>query len=78
MKPQFLYYLLGCRRKKVAIPFKLYFERDVLMLQNGSQETLININEEAAKVHKHLIKWLSKIIKKRGVSHMLDSLEKLS
>ena len=48
------------------------------MLQNGSQETLININEEAAKVHKHLIKWLSKIIKKRGVSHLLDSLEKLS
>ena len=30
---------------KVAIPFKSYFERDVLMLQNGSQETLININQ---------------------------------
>ena len=49
------------------------------MLQNGSQETLININEEAAKVHKHLIKWLSKIIKKeRGVSHIPGSYETLS
>ena len=26
---------------------------------------------EAAKVHKHLIKWLSKIIKKRGECHRL-------
>ena len=37
------------------------------MFQNGSQETLINItHDEAAKVHKYLIKWLSKIIKKKG------------
>ena len=74
VKPQFLYYFQGCRRKKVAIPFKLYFERDVLMLQNCSQETLINnTNEEAAKVHKHFIKWLSKIIKKKGECHICQA-----
>ena len=32
VKPQFLYYLQGYRKKKVAIPFKQYFERDVLTL----------------------------------------------
>ena len=32
LKPQFLYYLLGCHKKKVAIPFILDFKRDVLML----------------------------------------------
>ena len=38
--------------------------------QNGPQETLIN--GEAAKGHKHLIQWLSDIIKKeKGVPHML-------
>ena len=32
LKPQFLYFLLGCHKKKVATTFNLYFKKDVLML----------------------------------------------
>ena len=32
VKPQFFYYLLGCRNKKAATPLILYFKRDILML----------------------------------------------